>query len=166
MTALLFSPIVHEAQAQDRLALAIGRDRRRGGFRGRSSHRPRRGRGSGTPSFAVTTMPPICSSLTVRPRPWTSSIWLFCSMLPPPTFRLFFSRASTTSVERQAVLDQPVGIDADLILLFVAAPGVDLGHARDGAQLRLDRPVVDRAEVRQLLSSLGLGHRRRSQPAR
>ncbi len=77
----------------------------------------------------------IWSTLTVRPRPWTSSIWLFWRMLPPPTLLVVLLDGLDHLVEGQAVLDEPVGVDADLVLLFVAAPGVDLGHAVHRAQL-------------------------------
>ena len=63
-------------------------------------------------------------------------------MLPPPTLRLLPRTACDHLVEGQVVLEQPVGVDADLVLLLAAAPGVDLGRARHGAQGRLDDPVV------------------------
>ena len=50
-------------------------------------------------------------------------------------------------VEGQAVLDEPGRVDADLILLLVAAPGVDLGGALHRPHLRLDDPIVDGAQV-------------------
>ena len=68
-------------------------------------------------------------------------------MLPPPTLRLFSSTASTTSSKVRPCLISRFGIDADLVLLLVAAPGVDLGHAGHGPQLGLDDPVVDRAQL-------------------
>ena len=68
-------------------------------------------------------------------------------MLPPPTLRLFFSTASTTSSNVRPCLISRCGIDADLVLLLVAAPAVDLRRARHGAHGRLDHPVVNRAQV-------------------
>ena len=49
--------------------------------------------------------------------------------------------------ERQVVLDEPLGIDADLILLLVSAPTVDLGGTADSAHLRPDDPILDRAQL-------------------
>ena len=46
-------------------------------------------------------------------------------------------------------------VDDDLELLLVAAPGVDLGDARHRAQLRLDDPVVDRAQLGERLPCAG-----------
>ena len=40
-----------------------------------------------------------------------------------------------------------VGIDAHLVLLFVAAPTVDFGRAFDRAHFRLDDPIVNRAQL-------------------
>jgi hypothetical protein len=48
---------------------------------------------------------------------------------------------------REAVREQLGGIGRDLELLGIAADGVDLGHARHVAQLRLDDPVLDLAQV-------------------
>ncbi len=45
--------------------------------------------------------------------------WL---MLPPPTLKLFFCDRLDHFVEGQVVLDQPLGIDADLVLLFDSRP--------------------------------------------
>jgi len=39
-------------------------------------------------------------------------------------------------------------IDDDLVAFLVAAPGIDLGHARHGSQARPDLPVVERAQSR------------------
>ena len=50
-------------------------------------------------------------------------------------------------VEGQAVLDEAVGVDADLVLLLVAAPAVDLGRALHCPQLGPDDPVVDGAQL-------------------
>ena len=50
-------------------------------------------------------------------------------------------------LERQAVGTQLRRIRRDVILLGEAADGVDLGDARDLAQLRLDDPVLDFAQV-------------------
>ena len=47
------------------------------------------------------------------------------------------------------MFDQPIGIEPDLVLFFIAAPTVDFGHAGHGAQLRLDHPIVDRPQFRQ-----------------
>ena len=47
-------------------------------------------------------------------------------------------------VEGQAVLDQPTGIDGDVKLPLVAAPGVDLRDARHLDHLRADHPLVQR----------------------
>ena len=136
----------HEAQAQHDFALAVGRDGPAANLVADRTSATSRTR-IGTPSWAVTTMCPIWSTSLVRPRPCTSNISPARLMLPPPTLRLFCSSGLDDLVERQAVLDQPVGIDADLILLLVAAPTVDLGRAGHGAQRRLDDPVVDRAQL-------------------
>ena len=58
-------------------------------------------------------------------------------------------------VEGQAVLDEPGRIDPHLILLFVAAPGVDFGSALDGPQFRLDDPIVDGAKLRNIVALTG-----------
>ena len=76
-------------------------------------------------------------------------------MLPPPTLRLFFATAAIDLVEGQAVLDQPVRVDANLVLLLEAAPAIDLGGARDGAQLGLDDPVVNGAQIGQVVALAG-----------
>ena len=47
----------------------------------------------------------------------------------------------------QAVLDQPFRGDDDVVLALQAAPGVDLGDAGNLAQLRLDHPVVQGAQL-------------------
>ena len=76
-------------------------------------------------------------------------------MLPPPTLRLFFCDGLDDLVEGQLVLDRAVGVDADLILLLEAAPGVDLGRARHRAQLGLDDPVVDGAQLGEVVALAG-----------
>ena len=68
-------------------------------------------------------------------------------------------------VERQAVLDQPLRVDADLVLLFVAAPAVDLGHAGNGPKLRLDDPVVNGPQLGELLDPLLLRQLEKSYPS-
>ena len=83
----------------------------------------------GTPSLAAMTIALICSTFVVRPRPCTSTDRVPSRMLPPPTLRLFSSTACTTSSNVRPCLISRFGIDADLILLFVAAPTVDLGGA-------------------------------------
>ena len=50
-------------------------------------------------------------------------------------------------VEREAVRHELGGVGRDLEILRVAADGVDLGDAGHGAQLRLDDPVLDFAQV-------------------
>jgi hypothetical protein len=50
-------------------------------------------------------------------------------------------------VEGQSMLDQPGGINADLVLLLEAAPAVDFRDARDRTQGGLDHPVLDRAHL-------------------
>ena len=90
---------------------------------------------------------PYLLEIVVRPRPCTSNMppsWL---MLPPPTLKLFFSRGLDHFVEGQVVLDQPLGIDADLVLLLIAAPAVDFGHARNRADCGPNDPVVHRAQL-------------------
>ena len=58
-------------------------------------------------------------------------------------------------VEGQAVLDEPGRVDPHLILLFVAAPGVDFGSALGGPQFRLDDPIVDGAKLRNIVALAG-----------
>ena len=49
--------------------------------------------------------------------------------------------------QRQSVSVQAVRIHLDLVLPRVAAPGVDVGHARHGLQLVFDLPVVERLQL-------------------
>ena len=76
------------------------------------------------------TMSPICVYVEVRPRPWTRTISPARRMLPPPTLQVVLWTACDDLVEGQAVLDQPVGVDADLVLLLEAAPAIDFRRAR------------------------------------
>src|SRR4029450_4999490 len=49
--------------------------------------------------------------------------------------------------EGEPVGDESLRIGSDVELLLVAADGVDVGGARDGAELRADGPVRHRAQV-------------------
>ena len=49
--------------------------------------------------------------------------------------------------QRQPASVQAVRIHLDLVLPRVAAPGVDVGHARHGLQLVFDLPVVERLQL-------------------
>ena len=73
-------------------------------------------------------------------------------MLPPPTLPLLVAQRFDDVVERQIVFGQPGRIEQHVVLLFVAAPGVHFGHARHGAQLGLDHPMVDRAQFGQIVA--------------
>ncbi len=53
--------------------------------------------------------------------------------------------------ERQLITNKPTRIDEYLVLAFAAAKAVHLDHARDGAQLRLDHPVENRAQVHEIV---------------
>src|SRR5262249_14834360 len=55
----------------------------------------------------------------------------------------------------QAVLDEPVGVDADQVLLLEAAPAVDLRRASHRAQLRSDDPVVKGPQVGRIVALAG-----------
>ena len=50
--------------------------------------------------------------------------------------------------------DEPFGVNAHLELLLVAAPAVDLGDALHRSQLRLDDPIVKRAQLDKLVDPL------------
>src|SRR5690606_8300137 len=56
-------------------------------------------------------------------------------------------------IERQAVADEAVEVDDDVVLLALASPGVHLRDAGNRSKARLDHPVVER---RQLLERLPL----------
>ena len=44
----------------------------------------------------------------------------------------------------EAVLNESLWVDAHLVLFFIAAPTVDLGHSTDRPKLRFDDPIVNR----------------------
>ena len=58
-------------------------------------------------------------------------------------------------VQGQAELDQLVRIGQHLVLLALAAPGVDLGHAGHRLQTRLDDPVMKRGQLLQRVAVAG-----------
>ncbi|MNJ59365.1 hypothetical protein D3C77_550470 [compost metagenome] len=51
-------------------------------------------------------------------------------------------------VEGQFIGGQTLGVRCNQVLVGIAADGVDLGHTRHVAQLRLDDPILDYAQVR------------------
>ncbi len=55
--------------------------------------------------------------------------------------------------EGQLVRRQPFQIRSDLVFLGKAADGVDLGHTRDVAQLRLDDPVLNHPQIRRCVGA-------------
>src|SRR5262245_26620019 len=57
-------------------------------------------------------------------------------------------------IERQAVFDKTVWVNTDLVLLFVPAPAIHLCNASDRSQLRLDHPIVNRAQLGKLANTL------------
>ena len=129
----------HEAQAEDDFALAVGRDRAAADLVADLDV----GHVADLDRHAVLGGDDDALDFVerdVRPTPWTSSIWLLGADVAAADVAVVLLDRLDDLVERQLVAIEPVGIDADLILLLVAAPGVDLGRALDGAQLRLDRP--------------------------
>src|SRR5262249_10754766 len=58
-------------------------------------------------------------------------------------------------VERQTVLDEQVRIDADLILFFVAAPGVDFRRPFYRPHLGANDPIVDRPQLGDVVARPG-----------
>ena len=98
---------------------------------------PRSPTRTGTPSLAVHGDVLISSTVAVRPTPWTSNMPSAWRMLPPPTLQVVVLHSRDHFVERQAVLDEASGIEADLILLLEAAPAVDLGRPVHRPQLGL-----------------------------
>ena len=58
-------------------------------------------------------------------------------------------------IERQTIFDEAGRVDPNLILLFVATPGVDLGGALHRPHFRLDDPIMDGAEFRDVVAFAG-----------
>ncbi len=69
------------------------------------------------------------------------------SISRPPTSLLEARIASTTSVQRNGIGGEAVGIDRDLILLLIAADGGYLGDPRHRLQRVAQRPVLIRAQL-------------------
>jgi len=63
--------------------------------------------------------------------------------------------------ECQAVLDEALGVDPNLVLLLVTSPAVDFGHPLDSPQFRPDDPVLDGPELHQFLYPLLFRQRRK-----
>jgi hypothetical protein len=88
-----------------------------------------------------------------------------------------FNRASDVA-EGQAQGDQLRGIRLNLVLLDVAADGIDAGHAHDALDLRPDHPILHGAQIRGALdfgrqslafrcdvnASIGFGRRKPDRP--
>ncbi len=55
-------------------------------------------------------------------------------------------------VERQVEFGQQGGVEQDVILFFVAAPTVHFGHAGNAAQMSPHQPVLDRAQLGQVVT--------------
>src|SRR3972149_75913 len=53
-----------------------------------------------------------------------------------------FLNSSYDFSESQAEAKQPVGINSDLKLLFIASPTVNLRHTGNRAKLRLNQPIL------------------------
>ena len=119
----------HEAEAEHDFALAVGRDRAAADLvadrdLGHVADADRHAVLGGDDDALDLLDVRRCGRAPAR-----AAIRVPSRMLPPPTLRLFSSTASTTSSNVRPCLMSRFGIDADLVLLLVAAPAVDLGRA-------------------------------------
>jgi hypothetical protein len=56
--------------------------------------------------------------------------------------------------ERQLMLDEPLGINTYLVLFLVSAPAINLRHPFHGPEVRPDDPVMNSAQLHELLDLL------------
>ena len=66
---------------------------------------------------------------------------------------------------REVVGAQARGVEHDLVLLHHAADGRDLGHVRDRLQLELQEPVLQRAQLREIVPAAAVDQRVLVNPA-
>ncbi len=66
---------------------------------------------------------------------------------------------------RNAVGAQPIGIENDLVLAHHAADGGDLGHVGHALQLVLEEPVLDRAQLPEVVAARSIDERVLVDPA-
>ena len=97
---------------------------------------------TGVPFFAVSTMLPKSCGGHGAARAEQRVLLGGVLDIAAAEVGVVFLHARGDVVKRQAVLIEQRGIDHDLILLGLAAPGVDFADAGKRAQLRLDHPFV------------------------
>ena len=108
---------------------------------------PRRRRGSAAPSRARTTAAATSSGWRARPSPRTRYSCPPSTWKPAAGLRLARAAASSTLVERDAVLGERLGPDRDLELPHLAADRHHLRHARDREQVATHHGLGEPAQL-------------------
>ena len=73
----------------------------------------------------------------------------------PPALVLLLASLLLDLADGEAVGDELVGIDADLVLAGDAAEAGDIDHAGDGLELLLELPVLERLELHAVVGGIG-----------
>ena len=107
------------------------------------------------PLAFLTTVFSMSWTLVKRPTDWTLICCAPCSMKLPPPLVLLLAICCSTWAMREAVGDQLLGVELDLVLLGRAAEAGDVDHALDALEGLLEGPVFERLLLHHVVGGVG-----------